>query len=278
MSPCFAGCAAASLTFCEDLRACWVCEAWVAALEGARRQPLKLSFRLKEEPEDGVSGSVEVEVCAESDVSFFCNGRAPAGFMCCSSTSLAPVVYSPLGRACKRVNSPLPLGSEFEAKGVVVCRVGFNVGIGMVPIAGGPPNGSAARKLYAELLLRICFSNSLLSRGPLLEKKLALDAVIGVLGVLLTARFGGGVTLRSSTSAEGAGNDEMRLLNGVPRGSKFNGGNLIGCRFFLVECCATGVLSGSDPEPTVRPRRCLIDPVLLLDKSPLRDSLPGVPA
>lgn len=71
----------------------------MAALEGALRQPLRLSLRLKEEPEDGVSGSVEVEVCAESDVSFFCSGREPAGFMFCSSTSLAPVWYSPLGLA-----------------------------------------------------------------------------------------------------------------------------------------------------------------------------------
>jgi hypothetical protein len=51
---------------------------------------------------------------------------------------------------------------------------------------------------------------------------------MGVLGVLLTVRFGGGVTLRTSTSAEGAGNDEMRLLKGVPRGSRFKGGSLIG--------------------------------------------------
>jgi hypothetical protein len=70
------------------------------------------------------------------------------------------------------------------------------------------------------------------------------------------------VTLRSSVSAEGAGNEETRLLKGTPRGSKFKGGSLIGCRFFFAEVgCATGVLSGSDPEPTVRPRLCLIDPV-----------------
>jgi hypothetical protein len=50
------------------------------------------------------------------------------------------------------------LGKEFEANGVVVCRVGFKVGIGIVPIAGGPPNGSDAFRLYAELLLRSCFS------------------------------------------------------------------------------------------------------------------------
>jgi len=51
---------------------------------------------------------------------------------------------------------------------------------------------------------------------------------MGVLGVLLTDRLGGGVTLRMSISAEGAGNEEIRLLEGVPRGSRFNGGSLIG--------------------------------------------------
>lgn len=276
MSPCLEGCAAGSSGFCIGLRACGFCDACVAALEGALRQPLKLSLRRNEEPDDGVSGSVEVEVCAESDVSFFCNGRAPAGFMLCISTSLAPVWYSPLGLACRRVNSPLPFGNEFEEKGVVVCRVGFSVGMGIVPIAGGPPNGSAARRLYAELLLRICFSKSWFSWGPLFAKKLAFDAVMGVLGVLFTVRFGGGVTTRSSTSADGAGNEDMRLLNGAPNGSRFNGGSLMGWRFFLAECCATGVLSVSEPAPTVRPRLCLIDPVLPFDKSPLRDSLPDV--
>lgn len=158
ISPCLGGCGPDSSGFEGAFRACGFCAGWDAAFEDARRQPLKLSLRLSEEPEDGVSGSVEVEVCAESEVSFFCNGRAPAGLMLCISTSFALVWYSPLGRGCKRENSPLPFGSEFEANGVVACRVGFRVGIGIVPIAGGPPNGSAARRLYAELLLRRCFS------------------------------------------------------------------------------------------------------------------------
>jgi hypothetical protein len=85
---------------------------------------------------------------------------------------------------------------------------------------------------------------------------------MGVLGVLLAARFGGGVMSRLSTSPEGAGNEEMRLLTGVSRGSRFNGGNLIGCRSFLLECCIVGVLSASAFAPTVRPRLCLMDPVL----------------
>lgn len=56
--------------------------------------------------------------------------------MFCSSTSLLLYLYSPLGRGCRRANSPLPLGNEFEAKGVVVCRVGFRVGMGIAPILG----------------------------------------------------------------------------------------------------------------------------------------------
>jgi hypothetical protein len=152
MSPYLAGCDSLGLSGAFRVGCCW--EACVAAFDGARRQPLRLSLRRNEEPEEGVSGSVEVDVCAESEVSFFCNGRDPAGLMLCISTSLAPVWYSPLGRGCRRVNSPLPFGSELEAKGVVACLVGLRVGMGIVPMAGGPPKGSAARKLYAELLLR----------------------------------------------------------------------------------------------------------------------------
>lgn len=93
-------------------------------------------------------------------------------------------------------------------------------------------------------------------------KKLALEAVIGVLGVF-ALRFGGGVAFLSSNSPDGTGNDDIRLLNGVLRGRRFKGGSLIGCKSFLLECCTTGVLSGSDPAPTVNPLLCLIDPVLL---------------
>jgi hypothetical protein len=119
--------------------------------------------------------------------------------------------------------------------------------------------GSKARKLKAELLLRKCLAASYCSELLLLEKKLALDAVMGVLGVLFVARFGGGVVARSSTSADGTGNADILLLNGVPSGSKFKGGSLIGCKFFLLVCGTTGVFSTSaEPEPTVRPRLCRI--------------------
>jgi len=102
---------------------------------------------------------------------------------------------------------------------------------------------------------------------------LAFDAVIGVLGVLLAARFGGGVTLRSSGSSEGAGKEDIRLLNGVPSGSRFSGGSLIGCRFFLLDCCTVGVVfSGSGPFPIVKPLLCLMDPELLFANPPSRVS------
>jgi len=129
---------------------------------------------------------------------------------------------------------------------------------------------SAARRLKAELLLRKCLWYS--SWWLFLAKKFALEAVMGVLGVLLAARLGGGVTLRSSTSPEGAGKDDIRLLNGVPSGSRFSGGSLIGCRFFLLDCCTVGVLSPSVPAPTVSPRRCLMDPVLLFITPPSKVS------
>lgn len=93
---------------------------------------------------------------------------------------------------------------------------------------------SVVFRLKAELLLRRCLPPSYLSMLLFREKKLAFEAVIGVLGVLLVALLGGGVVLRASTSVEGAGNDEILLLNGVPRGSRLRGGSRIGCKFFLL--------------------------------------------
>lgn len=142
--------------------------------------------------------------------------------------------------------------------------------MGMLPILGTGSTGvSGARRLMAELLLRSCLLYSVASCWLRLEKKLAFDAVMGVLGVLLVARFGGGVTLRLSASADGGGNDEIRLFVGVPSGSKFNGGSRTGCKFFLVECWTAGCRSGSEPDPTVRPLRCRMDPVVLFS--------PGLP-
>jgi hypothetical protein len=144
------------------LRADDGCDAWVAALDEARRQPLRLSFLRREEPDEGVSGSVEVDVCAESDMSFFGRARGPCTCILCISTSVSLCLYSPEGREYMFVKSPPPLGNELDEKGVVICRVGFNVGIG---IADAPwRDESATRKLKAELLLRKCLLASYGSR------------------------------------------------------------------------------------------------------------------
>jgi hypothetical protein len=52
ISPCFGGCDPASLGNSGAFRAGGCCTAWDAALDGARRQPLKLSLRRSEEPEE----------------------------------------------------------------------------------------------------------------------------------------------------------------------------------------------------------------------------------
>lgn len=254
---CSCGCGLDSSGRGPCFRVCGVCDVWFAALDEARLQPLKLSLRRSEEDEEGVSGSVEVDVCTDSAVFFFCKGRGPAT-MLCISTSLFGDLYSPLRRGCILANSPLPFGNELDAKGVVVCLFGFRVGTGMVPMFGCVSSGdSVARRLNAELLLRKCLWYS--SWLGCLEKKLALEAVMGVLGVLAAVRFGGGVTLPSSASSKGKADN--RLLKGVPRGSRLSGGNLIGCKFFLLDCCTGVVLSGSGVLPTVKPLRCLMDPV-----------------
>ena len=127
MSLCFGGWGGCSSVFCGGLRDWEACEMCCAALDEARRQPPRLSFRLKDDPDEGVSGSVEVE----SEVSFFTSMRGPLTFILCNSTSVSLNLYSPLGREFRRANSPLPLGSELDEKGVAICRPGFKVGIGI---------------------------------------------------------------------------------------------------------------------------------------------------
>lgn len=131
-------------------------------MDPVRRQPPRLNFRLSDVPDEGVSGSVDVDVWVESVVLLFFSGRGPAAFIFCSSTSFSFDWNSPLGRDCRRVKSLLPFGNELEEKGVVACLLGFKVGIGIaerppceVSLVSVPP-----RKFIAELLLRICLPKS----------------------------------------------------------------------------------------------------------------------
>jgi hypothetical protein len=96
ISFCFDACCGGSAT-CEGLCACAACDAWDAALDELRRQPLKLSLRLNEVADEGVSGSVEVEVWVDV-VSFFVRARILCTFIFCSSMSVSLSLNSPLGR------------------------------------------------------------------------------------------------------------------------------------------------------------------------------------
>lgn len=78
ISPILGACKEESGAFWDGFRDDCGCAECDAALEDARRQPLRLSLRRSEEPDVGVSGSGSVEVCAESEVSFFCRGLGPA--------------------------------------------------------------------------------------------------------------------------------------------------------------------------------------------------------
>jgi hypothetical protein len=63
------------------------------------------------------------------------------------------------------------------------------------------------------------------------EKKDALDAVIGVVGVFVSTLRGGGVKFPSEKA--GSCKAEIFAAVGVLKGSKFNGGRRSGCRFFF---------------------------------------------
>jgi hypothetical protein len=78
------------------------------------------------------------------------------------------------------------------------------------------------------LLLIVCSSPPF---GPL-EKKLALDAVIGVLGVFMLVRFTGGVAGDSVASNLESLNAFIFAAVGVLRGRRFRGGSLAAIPFF----------------------------------------------
>ena len=80
-----------------------------------------------------------------------------------------------------------------------------------------------------------------------------MDAVIGVLGVFVVTRRGGGVTFPSDTF--GSWNAAILLVVGVLSGNKFNGGNLSGCRFFFLTGAALLCWSTSEVVPA---RACFL--------------------
>lgn len=78
------------------------------------------------------------------------------------------------------------------------------------------------------LLLTICSSAAF---GPL-EKKLAFEAVIGVLGVFMLILVAGGVEGGSAVSTRESLNAFILAAVGVLKGKRFSGGSLAAGPFF----------------------------------------------
>jgi hypothetical protein len=97
-----------------------------------------------------------------------------------------------------------------------------------------------------ELMLRSLCRGTPSSRRP---KKVALDAVIGVPGVLLPI-CGGGV---SSSESEAGPKALTRAIVGVLSGSKFSGGNRMGARSFFLKLEAEALFSNIWNAPPPNP-------------------------
>lgn len=87
------------------------------------------------------------------------------------------------------------------------------------------------------------------------EKKVALDAVMGVLGVFIVLRARGGVVVPSLESFFEL-NDLIFAAVGVLKGRRFNGGNLRVCRFFLLDLRCGLALSSRSTEDSVGAGSC----------------------
>jgi hypothetical protein len=137
------------------------------------------------------------------------------------------------------------LGTEDDTNGESVRALSAsneNAGrLGLISLGG---RSSSVRRAWCEVLLRIVGASSagLCPR----EKKLALEAVIGVLGVFMLFRMPGGVA-GGSPDSDLTLSDLILAEVGVLRGNKFNGGSLRVCNAFLLAlccCCCFGCGSG----------------------------------
>jgi len=156
-------------------------------------------------------------------------GRCGSAF---SKAEKSPLVFDLGINEC----SPLFFGRDEEMNGETVC-LGWRlllIGIALEDSELLPSiwEDDSERRWWIELLLRILFDCSILDSERFREKNEALDAVIGVLGVLVVTRRGGGVTWPSERV--GSCRAAILLVVGVLNGSKFNGGSRSGCRFFFL--------------------------------------------
>ena len=108
----------------------------------------------------------------------------------------------------------------------------------------------------------------------LLEKKLALDAVIGVLGVVAIPYLGGGVTVPGSKEAGCLSMAAIFAAVGVLSGRRLRGGNRKGCNVRLLTFApAAGLLSPATPAFMVRALLCLVSRSLCMDSVSVADGV-----
>lgn len=88
---------------------------------------------------------------------------------------------------------------------------------------------------------------------------MALEAVIGVLGVLAALRLKGGVEPLSSTSLLVVEKELILAAVGVDKGSRLSGGRRSGWSDFLFTAGTAGGVSEFAPLPMVRPLRCCLE-------------------
>src|ERR1700742_183423 len=142
-------------------------------------------------------------------------------------------------------NSSLLFGTEEDTKGESVRALSpsnENTGrLGLISLGG---RISSVRRAWCEVLLRIVGASSAFLCPR--EKKLAFEAVIGVLGVFMLLRMPGGVA-GGSPGSPLAFSDLILAEVGVLRGNRFNGGSLSVCNAFLLAlgcCCCFGCGNG----------------------------------
>jgi hypothetical protein len=152
--------------------------------------------------------------------------------------------------------SELDFGSDDEIKGETACLAGRELAaIGNAceepltfRIVDDPTRGWLFEPWLKELVLRMWprVESCLSSWRFLDEKNDDFEAVIGVLGVFVAARRGGGVDRSCGTDLSFCKAATFAAV-GVLKGCRFKGGSLSGCRFFFFDGVPLDFCSVSKP-------------------------------
>lgn len=221
----------------------------------------RLSFLRKDDEvvavEEGVVGSSGLDCCG--GVSFFTTliffwARGPVNLCGLYSLANSAVKKSPLVFDLgMNAYSAFAFGSDDDRNGDTLCLVCLDpAGIWIVlPVAYPAVWIDASMfEAFIELVLRMWLKlnsgcSSFRSRD---EKNEVLEAVMGVLGVFVLTRRGGGVKLPLAR-VESCDKAAIFAAVGVLSGSKFKGGRRSGCRVFLFDAGAEGFCSESVAAP-----------------------------